>query len=396
VSKEVYSLIAREKFTCLGSECSRDCCHGWDFVEVDDKTISKWTALSEQGDTSLLADFIELQADETPIMRMSDEKACLALDSDKLCSIQRRFGHEFISDTCRNFPRLDYNNKFRNYSTASLSCPDIVEQALFSNDDIMFMLNDNGSDEEVFGNNDDVLFALDTLLSDILDLTDYSLGQSLFFVSDLFSDIIKNMSFDGVTENDIRGVRVHVADYLSDIKKAVKQGKIKTNPVTSGSYWKTVFGYCQTRGVKAKFLENRGSPLRHAVEHCDDSFPGFGKVYAVIKRYKKKANKQIKHQYNDLLRKYVRLVFINKGFPLAPKSQLSFVLVECMVNISVLQLLMWIEVNKNDQLSDDFLKECIVEVDRKFVQSNVLVKTLEQDGHMQQVDKYCNAFLDIF
>lgn len=397
MNKEIFNLLAREDFTCLGTDCSRDCCHGWDFIEVDKETVEKWSNVTDPVDKDMLSGFLKMQEDESPVMRTTENKVCLALDNQKLCSIQGRFGHDFISETCRKFPRMEYHNKFRGYNTASLSCPDIVDRALFnSNTTELFSLSDEQKEVSNNSGNDDVLAALDLLLSEILDLDDNPVGNVLFFVSDIFSDIINNLNMGMVSESDVRNIRINVSGYLADIKKAVKQGKIKPNPVTSGSYWKTIHSYCKSRGVKSKFLEGGDSALEKVINRCDDTFPGYSKVYAVIKQYRKKANKQVKQQYNAVLRKYIKLLFINKGFPLIPKSTLSLVLIECMVNVSVLQLLIWIETNKNGKITDKFLKECIVEVDRKFVQGNVLVKTLEQDGHMSQIEKYCNSFLDIF
>jgi len=397
LNKEVFNLIARGDFTCLGSGCSRDCCHGWDFIEVDKETVGKWNNVTDQADKSMLSGFLKQQEDGAPVMNTTADKVCLALDGKKLCSIQGKFGHEYISETCREFPRLEYHNKFRDYNTASLSCPDIVERALFNSDSAeLFSIEDEKPEVSNNSGNDELLAALDLLLSEILDLDDNPVGNILFFVSDIFSDVINNLSMGMVSESDIRNLRINVADYLADIKKAVKQGKIKPNPVTSGSYWKTIHNYCKSRGVKTEFLEESDSVLERAINHCDDSFSGYSKIYSVIKQYRKKSNKQVKQKYNSLLRKYIKLLFINKGFPLAPKSALSLVLVECMINVSVLQFLIWTEVNKNGEITDKFLKECIVEVDRKFVQGNVLVKTLEQDGYMSQIEKYCNSFLDIF
>lgn len=396
--KEILEISVRGGFTCLGSECPCDCCHGWDRIEVDAKTREKWEAEQDSQVKEQLLGFIDYTDKDVPVMKKTNEKVCLALNDNKLCNIQLQYGHDYLSEICQSFPRIDFDNTYRRYDSASFSCPEIVRRVLFDKTASSLYITKYQDDQEnkTSSGSDELLYALDSMLGDILDLSDYKIGVELFFIADIFTDILKEVQFGGVGANDIIDIRANISTYLKDITGAVKQGGIKPNPVTSGSFWKTIYDYCQKRDINKLFFEGESSALARSITRCDGSFSGFSKIYSVIKKYKKKANKQMKQQYVSLLRQYVKVVFINKGFPLAPKHSLDFVLVECMINISVLQLLIWIEVNKNGKLTDEFLEKCIVEVDRKFVLADGVIKALEEESHMIQVDKYCNAFLDIF
>jgi len=401
MKKQIIDLSAREGFVCLGSECPRDCCHGWDTIEVDANTLDKWNATQDTEAKQLLMNYINTSANGISVMKKTEEKICMALNDKKLCSIQLQFGHDYLSETCRSFPRLNFQNYYRSYNSASLSCPAIVEKALFGvNSAPLFSISK--SNEQYEQNNqgptehDKPLYALDIFLAGILEKSEYPIGVSLFFISDVFMKIINMSKAGDLSEEFIQQLQKNTDTYLTDISKAVKHGKLKPNPVTAGSFWKNVYELCEIRHINKKYLDDYSAGLIQAIERCDDSFASFSKVYASINQYKKKGKKQIKQQYLPLLRKYINIIFINKGFPLAPKYNHDLILVDCMINLCVLQLLMWIEINKNGKLTDEFIKDCIVEVDRKFVQHEGVIKHLGTNPHMMQIEKYCPSFLDLF
>lgn len=395
MNKQTLNLNIRENFICLGSECPRDCCHGWDKIEVDEKTIARWSDTQKLETKQLLMSYIDTMVDIGPVIKTTKDKVCIALNDEKLCKLQIQFGHEYLSENCRYFPRISFNNCYRTYNSMSLSCPEVVEKSLFGdkNDPLFSVLETN---EQASNNNDKLLYALDVFLDVILEKSEYPIGNTLYFISDVFVDIYKMAQTGELTHDIINQIQDNVNTYLSDISKSVKHGRLTSNPVTSGSFWKTIYKYCEDRNISKVFLDEDSSKLFQSLKQCDDSFAGYSKIYAVIKHYRKKANKQIKHQYILPIRKYIKIMFINKGFPLAPKHSLDLALVDCMINICALQLLMWIEVNKNGKLTDDFVKECIVEVDRKIVSCDGVIKALEENPHMIQLDKYCNSFLDLF
>ncbi len=127
-----------------------------------------------------------------------------------------------------------------------------------------------------------------------------------------------------------------------------------------------------------------------------DSFDVFEKIYSVIVVYRSKAFELIRETHSARVKMYARMLLINKGFPLNPEYPHLMVLVDSMICLSVLQMLFWIEVNKNGLLSDEFVRDCIVEVDKKFVLHDGVIRMLKEDPHMMQIDRYCNVFIDMF
>lgn len=392
--KQVLELSARSEFKCIGSDCPRDCCHGWDSISVDDEVLVKWKNEEDAEKKEYLLSSITEESAGQFRMSESADKVCLSLDENKLCSIQLKYGHDYLSKVCREFPKITFNNAYRVYESVSFSCPVIVDSILFNNEEELFSKTDVESENPSVPKHDRLYRQLDDIKITVLNNKDYAIGIKLFFISDLFINLIRLSQNNELNDSIIDDVTVNTSNYLSDLTKSVKKGKLKTNPVTSGSFWKNIYELCLTRNIDSRFLDT--NKLKSLLDSGDDSLSGYSKIYACIKQYRKKSNKQIKHEYNSLLNNYLKVVLINKGFPLTPKYALDLVLVDCMVNICVLQLLIWIEYNKSGTLSDEFMKQCIVEVDRKFVLHDGVVKELERNQHMLQIEKYCNAFLDLF
>ena len=55
------------------------------------------------------------------------------LDESNLCSIQKRFGEDYLPDTCQTFPRRRVDFDEINVKTLSLSCPEAARLCLTKN-----------------------------------------------------------------------------------------------------------------------------------------------------------------------------------------------------------------------------------------------------------------------
>lgn len=396
--QQEWVLKAVENFECLGTSCPKTCCHGWDIISIDTGTLGKWNEHSDESEKQYLLDSIEYLEENTPQMKFNAENFCQSLDENKLCTIQNRFGHEYLSETCQKFPRLFFNNKYRKYKSASFSCPEIVDKALFSKKGTPLFVKHECSDElqQESSGNEKVLYKLNELLDNILEKPKFLTGVKLFFISDVFANLINLSKTNELNEQIIQEVIENTEIYLTDISNAVRNGKLEPNPVTAGSFWKNVYALCESRKVDKQFLADPSGKLYREIIQCDDSFAGFGKVYTAVNQLRKKAKKQLRNEYHSLFEKYIKVIFVNNGFPSSPLHPLDMLLVDSMVGLCVLQLLLWIEVEKNGKISDQFMKECIVEVDRKFVHHNGVFLLLKENQHMMQIEKYCPTFIDVF
>ena len=107
------------KFTCIASACPDSCCHEWE-VDIDPVTAKAYQDLPGPLGDALRAKM--RQEDGTVYLTISDSR-CPMWRQDGLCEIQCQLGHDALSQTCRQFPRLchDYGDFVER--GLELSCP---------------------------------------------------------------------------------------------------------------------------------------------------------------------------------------------------------------------------------------------------------------------------------
>jgi lysine-N-methylase len=88
-------------------------------------------------------------------MNLDEKGRCLFQDEDGGCGVFRRLGQGYLSSTCTNYPRrmamLDGQLEF----SLSMSCPEVVRIALFSQKEAIFQ-----EKEKEFSENDPLVFKM--------------------------------------------------------------------------------------------------------------------------------------------------------------------------------------------------------------------------------------------
>lgn len=121
-------------FKCDGQKCSSKCCKNWRVV-VDGDAHKKFLALDDQSILSKL-DFI---ADENIFtVKLKDNGDCPFLDADLLCSIQKKYGENFLASVCQAYPRVTYQLNDTLEQSLTLTCPVAALEILLSDEPIAF------------------------------------------------------------------------------------------------------------------------------------------------------------------------------------------------------------------------------------------------------------------
>ena len=127
-----YSPQYVNKFSCLGSKCPETCCHGMT-IDIDKETHSKYQKIKIEGITNIPN---LLQKKDNPTekhfssIKSRKDGYCSFLGNDGLCSIQKKYGEDFLSHTCYTFPRKNINFKENKLVTLSVSCPEAARLCL--------------------------------------------------------------------------------------------------------------------------------------------------------------------------------------------------------------------------------------------------------------------------
>lgn len=122
------------KFLCDGSKCNARCCGGWNII-IDRETYARYPK-------EISAHFKFDAKRDAYVVQFNENKICPFLTENKLCRLQLEHGEEFLSPTCRTYPRVI--NCFGNFfeRSLSLSCPVAAEMILFREEPTAFEVLD--------------------------------------------------------------------------------------------------------------------------------------------------------------------------------------------------------------------------------------------------------------
>lgn len=135
------------KFLCDGAKCDSLCCRAWD-ITIDDETYEKYRQLADSTDRKFILNNIKSAPEGSRLIKMDQARSCPFLREDLLCHIQRRYGAEALSQTCRSFPRHLVQLSGFQLRSLSMVCPVAAELALLS-PEAMTMERVEPSDEDV-------------------------------------------------------------------------------------------------------------------------------------------------------------------------------------------------------------------------------------------------------
>ncbi len=119
-------------FRCIGAECEDSCCHGFD-IPIDKATYRKYESIT--GFAPLLQTHFELitrNATEAfhARIKLNTSFSCPFFAADRLCSIQKEHGEEYLSEACSSYPRATRRIDGRLESALYLSCPEAARLVL--------------------------------------------------------------------------------------------------------------------------------------------------------------------------------------------------------------------------------------------------------------------------
>ena len=129
------------KFICDGPSCNAVCCKNWQ-IEIDAKAANRYRKFN-----SNIADF----KNGHYYINFNEQNACPFLNEKNLCGLQLSEGENFLSGTCRTFPRRTYFIDDFCERTLSLACPLAAKLAL--NEPLKFIINETDDETDVYNPN---------------------------------------------------------------------------------------------------------------------------------------------------------------------------------------------------------------------------------------------------
>ncbi len=93
-----------DDFKCIASECTDNCCIGWE-IDIDDETLEKYNNM-QGGFADEIRGKIEKSPDGSNCFRLVENDRCPFLNNENLCRIIINCGEDAICDICKNHPRF--------------------------------------------------------------------------------------------------------------------------------------------------------------------------------------------------------------------------------------------------------------------------------------------------
>ena len=229
------------EFSCMGGSCPMSCCLIWRVDWTKDEVEKlKNVECSEQLKELIDNSFKDIG--EKYSVQMNNNR-CPFLTEDNFCSIQRELGEEYLSYTCRSYPRRALHSGNTVFNCCNLSCYRIMD-ILCSDSECMrlenYKINNNNNKMSV-----KIIF---DEKKDIINHPELEYRHQLF---EFFYDIISNesrsletsivlgaLAANSLTKLIAKGGYKRIPDHISEFRKhlgdpeqTAKIGAIKPNYV---------------------------------------------------------------------------------------------------------------------------------------------------------------------
>lgn len=120
------------EFRCTGPACEDTCCKEW-HIGVDEKTLQKYNRAYDLKD-------ITVPTPNGPAMCLDDKDHCVKFEGG-LCGIQKKYGEDYLSDTCFFYPRIMREFGGKHIVSMTLSCPETTRLVLFGNENLFELVD---------------------------------------------------------------------------------------------------------------------------------------------------------------------------------------------------------------------------------------------------------------
>ncbi len=132
-----------DKFQCIGGKCEDNCCIGWD-IDIDKETFKRYHKVKDETMKKMFQKnvhnnkFCTNENLDYGRIKLNKAKRCPFLDDENYCLIQGKFGEDYLSSVCTQFPRV--LNKVDDHYEICLdsACPEAARIILSSKEKIDF------------------------------------------------------------------------------------------------------------------------------------------------------------------------------------------------------------------------------------------------------------------
>ena len=121
-----------KNFSCIGPACEHDCCQNWR-IDIDRKTYKNYRKSNSPDLIKFTEEMVRpRQQTEHDYRRvkLNDKGRCPLQNADGSCYVHQHHGEQFLSTTCKTYPRKNTFQANRIEASLTLSCPEAARKIL--------------------------------------------------------------------------------------------------------------------------------------------------------------------------------------------------------------------------------------------------------------------------
>ncbi|MBO4899815.1 MAG: flagellin lysine-N-methylase [Lachnospiraceae bacterium] len=150
---EIRQISYFNEFICKGCECPETCCRGW-LIPLEKEDLERYSKEKGLMKARLM---LAMSEHSIPVFNSSCGE-CTFHERSGLCSLQVKRGHDFIPETCRNYPRFYRNYGLFEERYLDLSCIEAANMLISHVKDLSLVLAMGEPDCDKTITNDDEPF----------------------------------------------------------------------------------------------------------------------------------------------------------------------------------------------------------------------------------------------
>lgn len=390
------TLSALTDFKCLGADCPDNCCTGWD-IKVDEQTVLRWRELPDSALRSkLLSNLIRNENPGAPSYHIArkDSPVCPYFDSDRLCVIQKTLGHEMLSATCRDYPRLTLQGQGFEIHSMQLSCPESARLILFPAGSYpLFQASSKPEDRrpDPLGN---FFMQLESLLHSERHIP---ISKRLLFIAKTLAHLATGSESGGLTPNAVTDWTNRLKNDLEKLATDRQTNTQPSSPGLVGWFWHTY------ASISPKLLESLSSqavtqtPLRRLLTD-----PILEKVarFTAIEKILHDSRERIAgvlNPFGGAWENHLLVSLLNNGFPRNPVSGNHIAsLIAAVYPVAIAQLLFKMHVLGNIPVTPESIVNLVYKIERQLSSNNRIYEFLDNNRALLRIDQYWECFDTIF
>lgn len=398
-----YQLTALNNFTCIGNDCPDNCCKRQWYIQVEQDIYNKWQLL---GDSNVfkkkLINSIKIEKKHGQEMHLLQRKEgstdCVHLGEEGLCSIQQHLGPDMMASVCRDYPRLHYKLGKVEVDSASLSCPEMTRLVIFSYDEPVYSSKGNFSCPiGTKMTNEKILWHLNKITDHIFTGKNFALNIGLTYLVRVVAEIKMLSKNSSLNDAMLKSFSYEQQTHMNDMSTAISAGEFGTQPANARYMWYLILNeLAKGTALNEKLKINEIiDELLVLYKDSSDATKSGDPFSQKIQSYKHKAHTKTA-PYSNAFKRYMQAALLLKGFPWT-SGEYGHVdsLLRSVIPFATVQLIVWLFIEKHKEISDTEIITIINGVESRLGHNTEIIKIIEKNTKLRELELYFDWFLDI-